>query len=155
MTPGPSGPVACLASDLQGQILGWTGAAGTRGTDVEITNTAADPCVIRGTPALQMVDSTGLVLIDSTAAGPSGDPHVAPGDKAFELAPGGLLRTTVTVSNYCGADPTLPIDIAFTLPSGGGRLVAVPGSGVSSTEARPPCLGSAAPATIAMTGWRK
>jgi hypothetical protein len=155
MTPAPSGPIACVAADLQARILGWGGAAGTRGTDVEITNTAAHPCFVRGTPGLQLVDSTGRVLIDSAAAGPSGEPRTEPGDKAIELAPGGRAQTTVTVSNYCGADPTLPIDIAFTLPSGGGRLVAVPGTGVSSSEARPLCMGSAAPATIAMTGWKK
>lgn len=155
MTPAPSGPIACVATELEGKILGWDGAAGTRGTDVEITNTATHPCFVRGTPRLQMIDSTGRVLIDSAAAGPSGEPRVAPGDKQIELAPGGRARTTVTASNYCGATPTLPIDIAFTLPSGGGRLVAVPATGVSSDIAVPECLGASTPANIAMTGWKK
>ena len=154
MTPAPSGPIACAASELEGRILGWGGAAGTRGTDVEITNTAAHPCFVRGTPRLQLIDSTGRVLIDSAAAGASGEPHVAPGDKADRAGGGRPAQTTVTASNYCGAAPTLPIDIAFTLPAGGGRLVAVPGAGVSSSEAVPPCLGSD-PATIAMAGWKK
>jgi len=60
----------------------------------------------------------------------------------------------VQVSNYCGPTSSPPIDIAFTLPSGGGRFVAVPGTGVSSAEAVPLCLGSAG-AQISMNGWRK
>jgi hypothetical protein len=122
--------------------------------EVEITSTASGPCVLRGTPGLELVDTHGQVLIDSMTAGPSGDPHVSPGDAAFHLAPGGRLRTDVQASNYCGPAPSPPIDIALTLPSGGGRLVAVPAPGVSSELAVPPCLGSAG-GQIAMNGWRR
>lgn len=153
--PSPSASVgACRAADLAGRILGWGGAAGSRIADVEVTNTSASPCVIRGTPGLELVDATGRVLIDSASAGPSGQPHVAPADPRFELAPGGHVRTQVQASNYCGPAPSLPIDIAFTLPSGDGRFVAIPGTGVSSAEAVPPCLGATG-ANIAMNGWRR
>lgn len=160
-TPAPSGSaspagdvVACLYVDLHGQIVGWQGAAGSRIADVQITNVAQRPCIIGGTPGLQLVDANGQVLIDSAAAGPSGEPHLAPGDERFELAPGDTLKTEVAVSNYCGATPSPPIDIAFTLPAEGGRLVVEPGPGVSSGEAAPPCMGPAA-ATIAMNGWKR
>jgi len=154
-TPAPSvGVVACRAADVEGKILGWQGAAGSRIADVEITNTSANPCLIRGTPRLELLDSTGAVLIDSATAGPSGEPHVAPGDTEFRVAPGGQLRTSVQVANYCGATASPPIDIAFTLPSGGGRFVAVPGTGVSSDLAVPGCMGSA-PSQISMNGWVK
>jgi hypothetical protein len=154
VSPSPSGVGVCLAGDLAGQILGWQGAAGSRIADVEITNRNAGRCIVRGTPGLELVDATGRVMIDSTASGPSGEPRVGPTDAAFELAPGGRLRTEVAVSNYCGAAPKLPIDIAFSLPTAGGRLVAKPGSGVASTEATPPCLGSTGSA-ISMNGWRR
>lgn len=145
---------ACTSADLTGRILGWQGAAGSRIADVEITNHATRRCAIRGTPALELIDAHGRVLIDSRTAGPSGEPHVAPNDPSFELAPGGRLGTEVAVSNYCGAAPTLPIDIAFIPPAGGGRLVARPAAGVSSAEATPPCLGSSG-AGISMNGWRR
>jgi len=140
--------------DVEGRILGWQGAAGSRIADVEITNTTARPCFVRGTPGLQLVDAGGRVLIDSATAGPSGQPQITQADVEFELTPGGRLRTQVQASNYCGPAPSPPIDIAFTLPSGGGRFVAVPGTGVSSAEAVPLCLGSAG-AQISMNGWRK
>jgi hypothetical protein len=157
-TPAPSISVsACRARDLQGQILGWQGAAGSRiapgGVNVEDTNTSASPCHRRGTPGLELVDAGGRVLIDSATAGPSGQPRITSTDTRFVLAPGGRLRTDAAVSNYCGAAPLLPIDIAFTLPSGGGRFIATPGPGVSSAEATPPCLGSAG-SQITMNGWR-
>ena len=93
-------------------------------------------------------------MIDSRSSGPSGEPRVVPTDPAFELAPGGRLRTEVAVSNYCGVAPKLPIDIAFTLPTAGGRFVAKHASGVASTEATPPCLGSTGSA-ISMNGWHR
>lgn len=145
----------CLAADLEGRILGWQGAAGSRIAEVEITNRAPGPCRIQGTPRLELVDANGRVLIDSTTAGPSGAPHVAPTDPTFELAPNDRLTTEVQASNYCGPAPSTPIDIAITLTAGGGRLLATPDTGVSSAEAVPPCLGSAATAEIAMNGWRR
>jgi len=162
-TTGPSASVAagasttgdaCLAADLSGRILSWDGAAGSRIAAIELTSTTASPCLVRGTPGLALVDATGRVLIDSSSAGASGAPHVGPTDPSLELAPGGRLRTEVAVSNYCGAAPTNPIDIALTLPAGGGRLVATPAAGVSSADAVPPCLGSTGSA-ISMNGWRR
>jgi hypothetical protein len=155
-SPSPSSSpavVACVAADLEARILGWQGAAGSRIADVEITNTSARPCLVRGTPGLQLVDVNDVVLLDSARAGPSGRAHVAPSDPSFELAPGGLLRTEVQASNYCGPNATLPIHIDFDLPAGGGTVEATPASGVSSDEAVPPCMGSTA-GTIAMNGWR-
>lgn len=149
-----AGVVACLDVDLDGQILGWQGAAGSRIADIQITNVAQRPCIIAGTPGLQLVDAHGQVLIDSAAAGPSGEPHVGPTDERFELAPGDTLQTEVAVSNYCGVAPSPPVDIAFILPANGGRLVVEPATGVSSGEATPPCMGPAA-ATIAMNGWKR
>jgi hypothetical protein len=155
-SPSPSiVPTACNAADLVGRILGWQGAAGSRIADVEISNATDHPCFVRGTPGLELVDAGGRVLVDSSTAGPSGLPNVTSTDPSFELAPGGLLRTEVAASNYCGTAPSAPIDIALTLPAGGGRLVAVPDPGVSSDMAVPPCLGPSASSQIAMNGWRR
>lgn len=159
-SPSPTSPSstsvsACRAGDVSARILGWQGAAGSRIADVEVTNTAARPCLVRGTPGLQLLDAAGRVLIDSATAGPSGRPRATSTDAELGLAPGGRLRTQVRTSNYCGPTPLPPIDIAFTLPSGGGRFVAVPGPGVSSTDAGPPCLGGATAGQITMNGWQR
>jgi uncharacterized protein DUF4232 len=156
-SPAPSqsaNATACLAANLAGRVLGWQGAAGSRIANVEISNTTARPCFIRGTPGLQLVDTRGRVLIDSTTGGPRGQPHVTPADPSLELPPDGRVRTEVRATNYCGPAPSPPIDIAFTLPSGGGRFVAVPSDGVSSAEAVPPCLGPSG-GQIEMNGWRR
>jgi hypothetical protein len=100
-------------------ILGWQGAAGSRIADVEIANRSAGRCIVRGTPGLELVDATSRVHDRFRSSGPSGEPRVVPTDPAFELAPGGRLRTEVAVSNYCGIAPKLRIDIAFTLPTAG------------------------------------
>jgi uncharacterized protein DUF4232 len=152
-SPPPS-ITACQAADITAVILGWQGAAGSRIADVEITNGSTYPCFIQGTPGLQLIDARGRVLIDSATAGPSGQPHIGPTDPTFEVASGGRLRTEVQASNYCGAEPATPIDIAFTLPPEGDRFVAKPGPGVASDLAVPPCLGSTG-SNIAMNGWRK
>ena len=146
--------VACLAVDLDGRIVGWQGAAGSRIADIRVTNGGSRPCRIQGTPGLALVDATGRVLIDSTAAGPSGRPHVSATDPRFELAPGEPLTTEVQVSNYCGPTPVAPVDISFDLPGGGGRFVVGPEPGVSSSEAVPPCMGST-PSSITTNGWRR
>jgi hypothetical protein len=154
-TPAPATAVgACRATDVEGRILGWQGAAGSRIADVEIANKTARSCLLRGTPGLQMVDAADRVLIDSATAGASGQPHATSTDATFELTPGGHLRTEVQSSNYCGPVPSLPIGIAFALPSDGGRFVAMPGPAVSSADAAPPCLGSTG-SQIAMNGWRR
>jgi Protein of unknown function (DUF4232) len=151
----PSAAVAaCQSTDLVGRILDWQGAAGSRIADVEVTNTSSRACLVRGTPGLQLVDARGRVLIDSAAAGASGRPQASASETTFDVVAGSRLRTEVAASNYCGAAPTLPIDIAFTLPAAGGRFVATPGTGVSSTDATPPCLGST-PSSISMNGWQK
>jgi hypothetical protein len=153
--PSPSaGETACSATDLAGRILSWQGAAGSRIADVRVANTSAHSCLVRGTPGLQLVDARGRILIDSASAGPAGQPHVASTDPTFELAPGAQIRTEVQASNYCGPAASPPIDIAFALPSGGGRFVSPPGPGVSSADAIPPCLGSTG-SHIAMNGWRR
>ena len=144
---------ACQAADLTGVILGWQGAAGSRIADVELRSHATGLCIVRGTPGLELLTADGRVLIDSSAAGSSGKPHVGATDPTFQVSPGGRLKTQVQASNYCGAAASGEIDIAFTLPNGG-RLVARPGTGVSSSEAVPPCMGTV-PSSIAMNGWRR
>ena len=156
-TASPSAPpaiAACKGSELRGRILDWQGAAGSRIADVEVTNTSDHACTVRGTPGLQLIDARGRVLIDSASAGASGRPNVRSVDPSFELAPRGNIHTLVLASNYCGAAPTLPVSISFTLPSKDGSFVASPGSGVSSEEAVPPCMGSTG-AELTMNGWRK
>jgi hypothetical protein len=136
-TPGP-----CDPANLGAKVVDWTGAAGSRGADVTLTNKGSSPCVVRSLARPQLVDGRGTILIDGAAPGAS---------SALTMAPGGTLKTLVVASNYCGAAPKAPVTVAFVL-TGGGRVVASP---VSATDMMgvPPCNGAGAPASITMHPW--
>jgi hypothetical protein len=136
-TPGP-----CDQANLTAKIVDWTGAAGSRGADVTLTNTGSSPCVVRALARPQLVDGRGTILIDGAAPAAS---------SALTIAPGGTLKTLVVASNYCGGAPKAPVTVAFVL-TGGGRVVATP---VSATDMMgvPPCNGAGAPASITMQPW--
>ena len=150
-TPSPT-PIAsptpprtigqCEPSSLAARITMWEGAAGSRIAHVELTNTGQSPCSTRALDRPQLVDGKGSVLIDGS--NPAGSATVT-------VAAGGVLKTLVRDSNYCGSDPVAPVSVAFVL-HGGGRIVATP---VSPTDATvPPCNGDpGSPGSIDMQPW--
>jgi hypothetical protein len=151
---GSLSPLPCGAGDLIGTIVDWQGAAGSRIAEVEVSNAGGATCLVRGTPGVRLVDANERVLIDSAAGGSDGQPHVKDGDAAIELAPGAVIGTEVSASNYCGPDPSLPVHLTFTLPAGSGSFDATHADGVPSDMAVPPCLGPTS-AAISMNGWRR
>ena len=108
------------------------------------------------TARAQLVDATGLVLIDSAggaspAATPSASAASSPSATALALAAGSSAGTLVRVGNYCGPAPVTPLSIAFVLPDGG-RIVASPIS--PSDETVPACMGTpGSPGSIEMQPW--
>lgn len=150
-TPTETPVTSCRADQLSGAVLSWEGAAGHQIASVALTNGASSPCVLQGTPQLQLVDAVGLIVIDSMEQGDGGLPHVDPGSPTFLLASGDVITTMVSVSNYCGnAAPILPTTVALVLPSDGGRIVLDPGAGGDV----PACMASpGAPGSIEMNGW--
>lgn len=148
----PSAPASsptlgpCEPASLTVRVTGWTGAAGHRIGDVELQNGASDSCVVFALARPQLVDGQGTILIDGEPPGAS---------QAVEIAPGGILKTEVQDSNYCGPEPVQPVTVAFVFPQGLGRVVAAPDSS-SSLDGVPPCLGPAGSAgTIEMQAWQR
>jgi len=137
-TTGP-----CHASNLAARITMWEGAAGSRIAHVEVTSNAPTPCTMRALDRPQLVDGKGSVLIDGTNPAASA---------TLTIAPGGVLKTLVRASNYCGPNPVAPTSVAFVLAGNAGRLVATP---VSPTDATvPPCNGDPGSAgSIDMQPW--
>lgn len=139
----PPTPSPCVATQLVARVVGWSGAAGQRFADVELTNTGVD-CVLDALSRPQLVEGHGAVLIDGVS--PPTSPVVAVG-------PGDVVKTRVETANYCGPVPTPPITVAFVLPREAGRVTAIP---ISPTDAvgLPPCLGDpGSPGTVAMEPW--
>ncbi len=129
---------------MGGVILGWHGAAGSRFADVELTNTGP-ACTLAALARPQLIDGHGAVVIDGPAPGASA---------LLWVGPGHLLKTVVTVSDYCGPRPAAPVTAAFVLNGGTDRVVALPVS-TTDTDAVPPCSGPPAGAAghISMRAW--
>jgi hypothetical protein len=89
----------------------------------------------------QLVDGAGKVLIDGPAPGSS---------SSLSIAPGGVLKTEIEDSNYCGPAPKAPVSVAFVL-SDGRKIVAAPLSPTDVTV--PPCNGAGQPSHISMKPW--
>lgn len=149
----PSGAPACTSAALTAAITLWEGAMGSQIATVKLVNASSASCVLQGTPQLQLVDAAGHILLDSAGAGASGLAHVAPGDRAWTIAPGDWVTTMVQTSNYCGSiTPVTPTTVALILPSDGGRLVAA----ADPRGSVPGCNGSPGDqGVIAMNGWAK
>ncbi len=131
----------CDPSKLVARITAWGGAAGNRIATVELTNAGTQTCTLRAIETPQLVDGAGSVLIQG----------VTPTSKTrVTIAPGDVVTTMVSDSNYCGATPTPPISVAFLL-NGGGRIVATPFSPSDATV--PPCNGLGSAASISMHPW--
>jgi hypothetical protein len=140
----PAGP--CLATQLSAQMSDWDAGLGSRFNTVHVTNDSAVACVLQGTPQSQLIDGTGRVLLSSGAA------TVHPSDPRVVIAAGATGHIDLRTGNYCGAAATNPIRIVLRLPSGGGRLVASPSAGGSTTTDLPPCNGPV-PGLISTNGW--
>lgn len=127
------------------RITGWTGAAGHRIGSLELLNAGTDACQLFARARPQLVDAQGAILIEGEPPGAS---------QVLQVGPGGLLRTEVQDSNYCGPEPVQPVTVAFVLPEGLGRVVAAPDS-TNGLGGLPPCLGPAGSAgTIEMQPWQ-
>ncbi|MFL5720979.1 MAG: DUF4232 domain-containing protein [Chloroflexota bacterium] len=138
------GPRPCEASNVVARITSaWGGAAGNRIADVELTNTGAQACTLRALERPQLVDGTGSVLIDGSAPKSSTVVIIAPGD---------VVTTQVSDTNYCGPAPSPPVTVAFVL-SAGDRIVATPFSPTDATV--PPCNGPGSPSSISMHPWAR
>ena len=142
-SPTPLHTIAsCEAANLAARITLWEGAAGSRIADVEVTSNAPSACTMRALDRPQLVDGKGSVLINGTNPGASA---------TLTIAPGGVLKTLVRASNYCGPNPVAPTSVAFVIGNGG-RFVAAP---VSPTDATvPPCNGDpGSSGTVEMQPW--
>ncbi len=134
---------ACAPAALAAKITLWEGAAGSRIADIEVTNSGRDTCTVEKLERPQLIDGAGRVLIDGTAP-TSG--------AVIELAPGGRATTLVEASNYCGAAPVPPVQVAFVLRDGK-RFIAAPPTPTDATV--PPCNGPGQPAVIGMQPWAR
>lgn len=145
-TPTPTASLEaaiCQAANLVARITLWEGAMGHQIAHVELTNTGA-ACRLRALDQPQLVEGHGAVLINGST----------PAASALTLFPaGGVRKALVQDANYCGSAPAAPVSVAFVLPDGAGRVVALPVSPTDLTGL-PGCLGAPGSAgDIEMQPW--
>jgi hypothetical protein len=126
-----------------GVFEGWSGAAGHRVANVELTNTGP-ACTLASLSRPQLIEGHGAVVIDGTAPGPSA---------ILAVGPGAVLKTVVQDANYCGPALAAPVTVAFVLNGGTDRVVALPVT-PKDTSGVPPCNGAPGSAgDIEMQPW--
>ena len=134
----------CDATNLVARVIRWDGAAGSRIATVDLANAGTAPCVTFTLARPQLLDGGGTILIDG------GQPAAS---EPLLVQPGARLTTEVRTSNYCGPNPIAPVTVAFIMPEGLGRVVAVP-TAATDISGLPPCNGSAgSPGSIDMQPW--
>ena len=136
-------PPLCNAVDLDGRIVRWEGAAGSRIATVELRSTAAGDCSLPSEAQLALIDADGVPLIvDATERW-----HTA-------ISPGGVLHAMVQVGNYCGSEGRDPVMIHVEATFAGGKdsVSLFPAAGGLSGV--PPCNGPEASGVIEMQPWQ-
>jgi hypothetical protein len=146
IVPG-STPAACTSAQLVA-TGSMEGAAGSREGRIDLTNLSAEPCMIQGSPTIELFDpslapiTSGVTFEPAPAAwevagslAPSGWPEVT-------LAPGDVASVRIRWSNWCPDGRAAP---SWRVGIPGGAAVAVDGL---EEVYPPPCNGSAFPSKI-------
>lgn len=118
----------------------WSGAAGSRGSDVVVRNTSAGTCTLPAGPSVALVDQAGAVLLSSP-------PHAGLGP---QLAPGASSTFSLVLGNWCNQNASLPLHFSLALAGGS---VDVDQLSVATVDDLPPCNGPEQPATLTTTAW--
>ncbi len=126
-----------------GVFEGWSGAAGHRVANVELTNTGL-ACTLASLSRPQLIEGHGAVVIN-------GAPPAA--SALLTVGPGTVLKTVVQDANYCGPTLAAPVTVAFVVNGGADRVVALPVT-PKDTSGVPPCTGGPGSAgDIEMQPW--
>jgi len=133
---------ACGSGDVTATGGPWGGAAGSRGSDIVVTNTSATSCGLPAGPTVAMVDQAGSVLLANTPPQSGAGPV---------LAAGGTIGFSLVISNWCDQQVPLPLHFGLALAT---AAVDIGGLGVTTLDDLPPCNGPGQPASISTTAWQ-
>jgi hypothetical protein len=135
----PSSPavVACRSQDFAWSTDPWTGAAGSRGTNVLMRGvTSLDGCTIDGSITVEIRDANGEVLSSGSSANHQ---HLGAGD-VFEVG--------IAWSNWCNSNPSGPLSAVLRLPGDAADVPLISSGGDISI---PPCNGPGQPTNLSVT----
>ena len=136
-TSTPPQLAVCSAEDFAWSTDPWTGAAGSRGTNVLLRGVASlGGCLIDGAVSVEIRDGGGDALISKTAV------------SRQRVAAGNVFEIGIAWSNWCDADPAKPLSVALQLPSDGTEVPLIPSSGEVLV---PPCNGAGQPTNLSVS----
>ncbi len=139
----PSVPPLCKLADLSFALQGGDAGAGSRFGSIVGTNTSGDTCVVGGSPALTIRDSSTGNRLDSTSE--PGTPATA-----VTLAPNASAVAEYRFANWCGANPPKNFSVTVHVPGDFGNATI---TDELDTISFPPCLGSGEAALLGIKGW--
>jgi hypothetical protein len=140
-TPSASAAVACTATDIRATGGPWGGAAGSRGSDVQVENQGSGPCLLPAGPTIAIVDAIGQVLATTPAKAGSGP----------SVEPGGTVGFSVVFGNWCAEGTNLPLRFRLALAN---DVVDIANLVVTSADELPPCNGPGQPPSLSATDWQ-
>jgi hypothetical protein len=136
-SPTPDVAAACPAGGFAWSTDPWTGAAGSRGTNILLRGvTSLGACRIDGAVSVEIRDADGERLIENSA---TTHQHVEAGD---------VLELGIAWSNWCGPDPAQPLSAVLQLPGDSTEVPLIPSDGEILV---PPCNGEGQPTNLSVT----
>lgn len=109
-----SGVKVCHAADLTGSV-GFQGATQALAGNLTLTNRGTSPCSVEGPPEVQLIDAKGQALavkdVTPPDAGPSQRVVIQPGQPAY---------VRLFWREWCGAEPSFPVQVRADWPDSGG-----------------------------------
>lgn len=141
-TPVPTDATRlCEPDELEARVTAWEPAGDERIAAVEMRNVGGVACLVDNLPAPWLVERPVTpLLIGFDAEG-----------SLIRIGPGDVLRTRVTVRNYCGIEPRPPVTVAFRRGTDVMLATALTPTDLSGV---PPCGGyPGSPADIVMQAW--
>lgn len=141
-SPAPTNPgTACASGSITATGGPWGGAAGSRGSDIVVTNTGTADCLLPAGPTVAMVDQAGTVLLANTPPQPGVGPT---------LAPGATTGFSLVLGNWCDQQVGLPLHFSLALAA---DAVDIANLALTTPDELPPCNGPGQPASISATAW--
>jgi hypothetical protein len=135
--PSPPAVAACRSQDFAWSTDPWTGAAGSRGTNVMLRGvTSLDGCAVDGAISVEIRDANGAVL----ATGSSSNHQ--------RLHAGDVFEVGVAWSNWCDSTPPQPLSAVLRLPGDAADVPLIPSGGDIPI---PPCNGPGQPTNLSVT----
>ena len=139
--PSPAEPVSCTDAHLRVTAGPWSGAVGSRWSEVLVEHVGDGACLLPPAPVVGLVDAAERLLLESTPESGCGP---------VLLVPDTVTTFAVRYSNACERAVAVPIALYLALDAG---PVEVSDSVIASSDDLPPCSAPDESSAIETSRW--